>query len=225
MRFLIYIYYNINFYFVLIYREAYFKNIPKKPVFRQVYKMGRPPINMSVIISSTQDSRFAKPRNFRSIPAVSEATGISLRAVRSAYHSGRTSIKKASGEVYTLKWMELVTPIDTSKCYYCHKALTVKDRSTWFHMERKDIKRYPKTFTSLFQASKVTGISNNALRNTCKKNTKVITRRKGEFAGYKIEWFHICRQCVPSPPKKSKGEAEGYVMPIWSWDENNHLKL
>ena len=87
---------------------------------------------MSVIISSTQDSRFAKPRNFHSIPAVSEATGISLIAVRSAYHSGRISIRKAFGEIYTLKWMELVTPIDTSKCYYCHKALTVKDRSIWF---------------------------------------------------------------------------------------------
>ena len=190
---------------------------------------------MSVIISSTQDSRFAKRRNFRSIPAVSEATGISLRAVRNAYHSGRTSIKKASGEVYTLKWMELVTPIDTSKCYYCHRDLTVKDMSTWFHMERKDmgpqgpgcspIKQYPMTFTSLYQASKVTGISNNALRNACEKNNKVITRKKGEFAKYEIEWFHICRQCDPSPPKKSKGEVEGYVMPIWSWDENNHLKF
>ena len=99
----LYIYYNINFHFVLIYREVYFKNIPKKPLFRHLFKMGRLPINMSVIISSTQDSRFAEPRNFRSIPAVSEATGISLRAVRNAYHSGRTSIKKASGKVYTLK--------------------------------------------------------------------------------------------------------------------------
>ena len=89
--------------------------------------MGRPPINMSVIISSTQHSRFAKPRNFCSIPAVSRATGISLRAVRNAYHSGRTYIRKASGEVYTLKWMELVTPIDTGKCYYCHRDVTVKD--------------------------------------------------------------------------------------------------
>ena len=187
--------------------------------------MGRLQIDMSVIISSTQDSRFAKPRNFCSIPAVSEATGISLRAVRNAYHSGRTSIKKASGKVYTQKWMELVTPIDTSKCYYCHRDLTVKNRSTWFHMERKDIKQYPKTFTSLYMASKVTGISNNALRNACEKNNKVMTRRKGEFTRYKIEWFHICHQCDPSPPKKSKGEVDGYVMPIWSWDENNHLKL
>ena len=78
--------------------------------------MERPPIDMSIIISSTQDSRFAKARNFRSIPAVSEATGISLRAVRSAYHSGRTSIRKASSEVYTLKWMELVAPIDLLLC-------------------------------------------------------------------------------------------------------------
>ena len=180
---------------------------------------------MSVIISSTQDSRFAKPRNLHSIPAVSKATGISLRAVRNAYHSGRTSIKKASGEVYTLKWMELVTPIDASKCYYCHRDLTVKDRSSWFHMERKDIKQYAKTFTSLYVASKVTGISNNALRNACEKNNKVITRRKGEFAKYEIEWFYICRKFDPSSSKKSKGEVEGYVMPTWNWDENNHLKL
>ena len=180
---------------------------------------------MSVIRSSTQDSRFAKPRNFRSVPAVSKATGISLRAVRNAYHSGRTSIKKASGEVYTLKWMELVTPIDTSECCYCHRDLTVKDRSAWFHMERKDIKQCPKTFTSLYAASKVTGVSNNALRNACEKNNKVITRRKGEFAKYEIEWFYIRCKCDPSPPKKSKGEVEGYVMPIWSWHENNHLVL
>ena len=179
--------------------------------------MGRPPIDMSVIISSAQDSRFVTPRNFRSIPAVSEATGISLRAVRNAYHSGRISIRKASGEVYTLKWMELVAPIDTSKCCYCHDTLTTKDRSTWFHMERKDIKQHPVTFTSLYQASKVTGISNNALRNACEKNNKVITRRKGEF--------YICRRWDSSPPKKRKGEVEGYVMPILSWDENNHLKL
>ena len=118
-----------------------------------------------------------------------------------------------------------MTPIDTSKCYYCHNALTVKDRSTWFHMEQKDLKQYPKTFTSLYQASKVTGISNNALRNACEKNNKVITRRKGEFAKYEIEWFYICHKCDPSLPKKSKGEVEGYVMPIWSWDENNHLVI
>ena len=121
--------------------------------------------------------------------------------------------------------MKPVTRIDNSKYYHCHRDLTVKDRSTWFHMERKDIKQYPMTFTSLYQASKVTGISNNTLRNACKKNNKVITRRKGEFAKYKIEWFHIFCQCDPSPPEKSRGVVEGYVMPIWSWDENNHLKL
>ena len=121
--------------------------------------------------------------------------------------------------------MEPVAPIDTSKCYHCHRDLTVKDRSTWFHMELKDIKQYPMNFTSLYQASKVTGISNNALRNACDKNNKVITRRKGEFARYQIDWFKICHQCDPSPPKKSKGEVEGDVMPIWSWDEKSHLKL
>ena len=162
---------------------------------------------------------------FFSIQRVSEGTGISLRAVRNAYHSGRTSIRKASGEVYTLEWDKPVTPIDTSMCYNCHKALTIKDRSTWFHMERKDIKQLPMTFTSLYTASKVTGISNNALRNACEKNNKKITRRKGGFAKYKIDWFHICHQCDPSPPMKSKGVVKSYVMPIWKWDENNMLVL
>ena len=77
-----------------IYIEVYFKNIPKKPVFRHLYKMGRPPIVIRVLVSSTQDSRFVKPKPFSSVPTVSEATGISLRAVRNAYHSGRTSIKR-----------------------------------------------------------------------------------------------------------------------------------
>ena len=154
--------------------------------------MGRPPINISVLVSSTQDNRFVKPKRFFSIRRVSEDTRVSLRAVRNAYHSGRTSIRKASDEVYTLEWERPVAPIDTRECYHCHKALVVKDRSTWFHMERKDIKHYPMTFTSLYTASKVTGISNNALRNACEKNNKKITRRKGESARYEIEWYNIC---------------------------------
>ena len=171
---------------LLSYRGGCFKNIPKKAVFRHLYKMGRPPIDIGVIVSSTQDSRFVKSKSFHSIPAVSKATGISLRAVRNAYHSKGTSIRKASGEVYTLKWYSPMAPIDTSKCYHSHKALTVKDRSAWFDMEREDIKGAPMTFTSLYMALKVTGISNNALRNACEKNNKKITRRKGEFARYKI---------------------------------------
>ena len=127
--------------------------------------MGRPPIDIGVIVSSTQDSRFVKSKSFHNIPGVSKATGISLRAVRTAYHSKGTSIRKASGEVYTLKWYSPMAPIDTSKCYHCYKALTVKDRSAWFDTEREDIKGAPMTFTSLYMASKVTGISNNALRN------------------------------------------------------------
>ena len=69
--------------------------------------------------------------------------GISLRTVRNTYHSGRTSIRKASGEVYSLEWGKPVAPIDTRKCYYSCRDLTVKDSSTWLHMEQKDIKQAP----------------------------------------------------------------------------------
>ena len=125
-----------------------------------------------------------------------------------------------------LEWGKPFTPIDPSKCSYCKKALTFKNRSTWFHMERKDIEGAPVSFTSLYAASKVTEISRNALRNGCKRNNKKITRRKGDFANYEIEWVDtFCRQCDPDPPKKSKGVIKQYVMPKWSWDENNRLVI
>ena len=75
-----------------VYIQGCYKDIPKKPVFRHLYKMGRPPINISVLVSSTQDRRFVKPKRFFSIRRVSEDTGISLRAVRNVYHSKRISI-------------------------------------------------------------------------------------------------------------------------------------
>ena len=151
--------------------------VPKNWGFWHLYKMGRPPKDISVIVSSIQDSRFVKEKHFSSIPEVSESMGISLRVVRNAYHSGRTSIRKASSGVYTLKWLDLPPPKDTTKCYYCHKALTVQDRSAWFHMNRVDCsKPYSMTFTSLYQALKATGILNNTLRNACEHNNKVITK-------------------------------------------------
>ena len=75
------------------------------------------------------------------------------------------------------------------------------------------------TFTSLYVASKVTGISDCALRNAREKTNKKITRRKGEFVRYKIDWFNICRECDPSPPKKSRGAVESYVIPRWDINE------
>ena len=66
-------------------------------------------------------------------------------------------------------------------------------------MERDDIKGLPMgpqdpgplwgpmTFTSLHVASKVTGISDCALRNACEKTNKKVAKRKGEFARYKID--------------------------------------
>ena len=49
--------------------------------------MGRPPINILVLVSSTQDSRFVRLLRFYSIRRLSEDTGISLRAVRNAYRT------------------------------------------------------------------------------------------------------------------------------------------
>ena len=86
-------------------------------------------------------------------------------------------------------------------------------------MERGDIKELPLTFTSLYVASKLTGISDCALRNTCEKTNKKVTKRKGEFTRYKIDWFGVWHRCDPSPPTKSKGVVEGYVIPRWDINE------
>ena len=115
--------------------------------------------------------------------------------------------------------MDGTIPKDPRECYHCCKTLTVKDKSTWFHMEMEDIKRGSMTFTSLYAASKVTGISDCALTNACEKTNKKITRRKGEFARYKIDWFNIYRECNPSPRETSKGVVESYVIPRWDINE------
>ena len=77
-------------------------------------------------------------------------------------------------------------------------------------MERDDIKELPMTFTSLYVASKVTGVSDCALRNACEKTNKKITQRKGEFPRNKID---------PSPPKESRGAVESYVISRWDIKE------
>ena len=52
--------------------------------------------------------------------------------------------------------------------------------------------RVPITFTSLYVASKVTGISNNTyIEERYNKNNEKITRRKGEFARYKMRLTRV----------------------------------
>ena len=83
------------------------------------------------------------------------------------------------------------------------------------------MEEHPKTFTSLYQASKLKGILYNALRNACEKNNKFIARQKGEFAKYQIDWHDVCRHC--NPPKMVKGEVEGYTIPAWKWGEDGQI--
>ena len=68
--------------------------------------MGRTPIEIKLWVTSGDDDRFAKRKIFYSIPKAAAATGLDERGVRAAYHSGKTSIKKKSGEVYNFKWEE-----------------------------------------------------------------------------------------------------------------------
>ena len=138
-------------------------------ISEHIYKMRIPSIRVKLTITSKDDDRFLEPRTFNSIPDASSATGLTDRGIRAAYHSKRELIQKRSGEVYTLKWKELdsirVKPLRpvSRKCAKCSKDLTPEDKSSFFFMYQGNNYDRPLHFISLYRASKVTGISINAL--------------------------------------------------------------
>ena len=193
---------------MLSYREGCFKNILKPGVFRHIYKMGRPSIAIAVIVSSTQDSRFVKSRTFHSIPEVSKATGISVRAVRNAYHSKRTSIRKASGEVYTLEWQEPFIPKDPRECYYSimfNLSYRYIDDLISFNNKRfkefiSDI--YPKelTISETTESTSVTSYLNLLFTRDRSNNITTKLYDKRDAFGFHIVNFPFMSSNIPSAP-------------------------
>ena len=118
-------------------------------------------------------------------------------------------MRKRSGEVYHLRWEE-PDPIrvehvrnSAKKCAKCSKDLTTADRSSWFLMYRGNDYERPLQFVSIYQASKVTGISICALRNACKKVNMMIMRRSGSFVEkFEIYWASTCFNCCPKTKKE-----------------------
>ena len=170
--------------------------------------MGRPPIRVKLTITSKDDSRFLEPRTFNSIPEASFATGLTDRGIRAAYHSKRESMRKKSGEVYTLKWEEpdpirVRPPRTPSKnCVKCWKNLTPEDWCSFFLLDQGN-EDESLQFVSIYQALKVTGISICVLWNACKKVNMTITRRSGSFVEkLEVHWTSVCFDCCPKTKKE-----------------------
>ena len=151
-------------------------------------------------------SRFLEPRTFNSIPDVSFATGLTDRGIRAAYYSKRESMQKRSGEGYNLEWKELDPvrvrpPRSTAKeCVKCSKTLTLEEKSSLFLLDQgNDIESLQSV--SLYQASKVTGISICALRNACEKTNLTIMQRKRGVQKFEVYWARVCFACCPKSKK------------------------
>ena len=106
--------------------------------------MGRPSIRVKLTITLKDDNQFLEPRTFNCTPDASFATGLTDRRIRAVYHSKRESMRKRSGEVYDLEWKE-PDPIRvkpprtiTKECVKCSKTLTLKDKSSWFFMYKRN---------------------------------------------------------------------------------------
>ena len=167
--------------------------------------MGRKPIEIEVIVTTKESQKF----RCKTIPELSEKkTGVSLRASRNAYHSKRRMITRAlDNEKFTLKWLEPYETPNYKICSHCKQhPLTPNDRAALFHIRRTDIENQWRTFTSLYHASRLLGISRNALVNACNKANTAITTRK-EPKTYQIHWTRFCSWCDTYRTKAKGGEV------------------
>ena len=133
---------------------------------------------------------------FTTIKQAAEELGFSEYWIRKAYHTKRDMI----GE-YRLKWLEVKEkdPIGLSNynkpiknCIVCGKPLTREDRmrGNRIHIARYDengkvIEEY--IARSLYEASRLTGVSLNAMINAVEKGNRKVTRRR-DRATYYLTW-------------------------------------
>ena len=151
---------------------------------------------------------------FKSFPEAARELGFSEVGVRKAYYAKRDRI----GE-YKLEWLEpkptpeeiyekLKKTFCDSGCTYCNEELKTEDRVDGFLMLIPDSSGHlagSRTFTSLYQASKETGLSLCSLINAAEKGNFKITRRrdKKEFL---FSWGCIHKHCFELRKAKRREE-------------------
>ena len=146
--------------------------------------MGRKGIQMNLKTTSPE----GEVKHFKSIPEAAEGLGFSEVGVRKAYYGNRDRIDE-----YKLEWLKpeptpeeiykrLKKRFCTSNCIYSNEKLERKDRVDYCFsiliLENNGNLAGDQIFTSLYQASKETGLSLCSLINAAEKGNFKITRRK-----------------------------------------------
>ena len=123
-------------------------------------------------------------------------------------------MRKKLGEVYNFKWEE-PDPIrvkyqrtPSKNRVKCSKALMPEDQSSFFGLDRGNDDEFLQ-FVSIYQASKVTGISICALRNASKKVNVLIMRQNGILVEkFDVYWASVCFDCCAKTKKELLRELD-----------------
>ena len=180
--------------------------------------MGRKGITINLISTSPE----GEVRTFKSIPEAARQLGFSEVGFRNVYYAKRDRI----GE-YQLEWLkpelepgekvpEVLERIkrckerlDKPNCVYCNRELTRKDRAdecfSILDLGKDGNLKGMQNFASLYQASKVTGLSLCSVINAAEKGNFKITRRKDKKE-FLISWGVIHDDCFEL--KKAKRREE-----------------
>ena len=174
---------------------------------------------------------------FSSFPEAAREMRFSEYGVRKAYYSKRNRI----GE-YKLQWLEPIlkeekeepkhkrkpkpkTKIDKIKekrainCFICEKALTGKDRMDFdsFSIEELNDKgKEASTISpsSLYEASKETGLSLGALRNARDTGNTLLTRRRNKKK-FRVYWGASHDACFQARKEKRREEEREKDLAEW----------
>ena len=148
-------------------------------------------------------------------PEAARKLGFSEVESRKAYYAKRDRI----GE-YRLEWLKpepmpeeiferLKKKFCTSNCIYCNEKLERKDRVDYCFsiliLESNGHLAGDKIFTSLYQASKETGLSLCSLINAAEKGNFNITRRKDKKE-FLFAWNSIHKNCFELRKAKRREE-------------------
>ena len=190
--------------------------------FRNLYKMGRKGTKINLKSTSPE----GEVKYFKSFPEATRELGFSEVGVRKAYYAKRDRIGQ-----YRLEWLKpeampeeiferLKKKFCTSNCIYCNEKLEKKDRVDYCfsililesngHLARDQI------FTSLYEASKETGLSLCSLINAAEQGNFKTTRRKDKKE-FLFAWNSIHKNCFEL--RKAKRREEEREADVKEWQE------
>ena len=140
---------------------------------------------------------------------MTDASGLSPKSIRS---SEGIFTRRCNEYTYNITCITPRQPKDN--CVHCSSPITLDDCSHRFILTEENI---ADRFKTIHQATKLTGLSYDALKNACKKGNEVITlRRRGSLKPrvFQVTWNVWCRKCcVIKNATRRHCSSDGVITP------------